>query len=283
MYSANITRQQKGAIILLLDQSGSMDEPITFGGKTTTKAMAVASVANSLIEEIINNCHRGGSVGDYFDLAVVGYGGDKATTLWGSGLRRIADINAMPTTSMAEIITLTMHNGQRIDRMVKRRCWVTPTAKGQTPMADALRIAKRLAGSWCRRNPNSFPPIVVNITDGEATDATNSQLLDMAQKLTQTCTLDGATLLVNIHLASEHDIQAPTLLFPSVDTPLLNNRHTNLLWQMSSTLPSIFDREISELKNHISQPPYKALCYNCAANQLVGILNIGSVSIERMI
>ena len=72
MYNASITRTQKGAVVLLIDQSGSMSEDVVFAGKTTTKAAAVASVANSLIDELINHCHRHRAIGDYFDVAAIG-------------------------------------------------------------------------------------------------------------------------------------------------------------------------------------------------------------------
>ena len=34
MYNADITRTQKGAVVLLIDQSGSMSEDVVFAGKT---------------------------------------------------------------------------------------------------------------------------------------------------------------------------------------------------------------------------------------------------------
>lgn len=260
-----------------------MDEEVIFCGKSVTKAKAVASVANSLIDEIINNCHRHRGVGDYFDLAVIGYGGDTATPLWGGGFKRITDINAMVTTSESEMVSLRMPDGRVAESVVERRCWIEPRAEGKTPMGDALRIARRLSAAWCRRNSDSFPPLVVNITDGEATDTTPEGLLTLTEKLTSTSTFDGSTLLINIHIASEYDIAGTQYIFPSHSEKLPDNRYTQLLYQISSTMPDIFNCAIAKQKGFIGQPPYKALCYNCSANQLIGLLNIGSLTLERMV
>ena len=81
MYSRHITRREKGAVVFLIDQSGSMAEEINFQGESTSKARALASIANSLIEEFICRSQRERGVGDYFDIAVIGYGGEKATSL----------------------------------------------------------------------------------------------------------------------------------------------------------------------------------------------------------
>lgn len=42
-------------------------------------------------------------------------------------------------------------------------------------MCEALRRVRDIAAAWCmtRAHAESFPPIVFNITDGEATDCDN--------------------------------------------------------------------------------------------------------------
>ena len=48
MYTQSITRSRRTAFFLAIDCSGSMAEPIRFRGRPTTKAEAVASVAERL-------------------------------------------------------------------------------------------------------------------------------------------------------------------------------------------------------------------------------------------
>src|SRR5205085_392090 len=60
--------------------------------------------------------------------------------------------------------------GGLVEHSVKFPIWVDPHAEGGTPMTDALRQAHATLSSWTEKHPRSFPPVVFNITDGEATD-----------------------------------------------------------------------------------------------------------------
>ena len=48
--------------------------------------------------------------------------------------------------------------------------WVEPLNEGGTPMCAAMDRAGRIAHSWIQTYPQSFPPIVINLSDGESTD-----------------------------------------------------------------------------------------------------------------
>src|SRR5438876_5714143 len=60
--------------------------------------------------------------------------------------------------------------GGVMDQTVKFPVWFDPYSKGGTPMCAALKEATKITETWCQEHPNGFPPIVINITDGEATD-----------------------------------------------------------------------------------------------------------------
>src|SRR5438445_8511671 len=68
-----------------------------------------------------------------------------------------------------------------MDQTVKFPVWFDPYSKGGTPMCAALKEATRIVETWCQEHPKGFPPIVINITDGEATDG---DLVAEARKLT---------------------------------------------------------------------------------------------------
>src|SRR2546422_2084770 len=71
--------------------------------------------------------------------------------------------------------------GGVMDQTVKFPVWFDPYSKGGTPMCAALKEATRIVETWCQEHPTGFPPIVINITDGEATDG---DLIPEARKLT---------------------------------------------------------------------------------------------------
>ena len=54
MYTQSITRRHRTAFLLAIDGSGSMAEEIRFRGRTSTKAEAVAAIANELLFESRN-------------------------------------------------------------------------------------------------------------------------------------------------------------------------------------------------------------------------------------
>ena len=71
-YSAEISRDNPTAIVFLIDQSGSMDEKMVTG---KTKSDFVADVLNKTIYTLVTNCTKSDGVRNYFDVGVIGYGG----------------------------------------------------------------------------------------------------------------------------------------------------------------------------------------------------------------
>ncbi len=281
MYNAQVTRKNKGSIMILIDRSGSMEEEVFFEGHTTTKAQALCDSVNTLLTEIINRSYRDRYVGDYFDVAIIGYSGESAESLIGSGFRRIVDIDTMDTPVRIIRRTRKLPTGQQFDTLIERREWVTPYAKGRTPMGEALKKARRMCAAWCRKHPDSFPPIVINITDGEATDASPDQIRTLADKLRSVGTNDGNLLFVNIHLACHYDSPSVSVRFPSESTQLPTNRHSRLLFEISSTLPALYNNAIISMEG--DTPPFRAICYNSPVSELVSLLAIGSLGIEQLI
>ena len=48
--------------------------------------------------------------------------------------------------------------------------WLRPKAGYGTPMCDALSTASTALQEWTSQHPDSYPPMVINVTDGAATD-----------------------------------------------------------------------------------------------------------------
>lgn len=268
--------------MLLIDQSGSMDEECIFNGQLSTKARAVAAIANSLIEEIINRSQRRRGVGDYFDIAIIGYGGDEAKSLFGKRFRRITDVDSMYVPVENRHIVRRLPNGDSLNFFFDERQWVAPESKGRTPMGAALRMARTMCAAWCRNNPHSFPPIVINISDGEATDASYDELIRLSDKLKEVATEDGNLLLFNLHITANAE-QTSVLKWPATNEPLPYLRHSKLLYDMASVLPPLYANTIASLKGHFTPQEYKAVCYNASCDELFGAIQIGSASISQII
>ena len=283
MYSQEITRRHRTAFIIALDQSTSMQEEVRFGRLKMSKAEAVAYTANILITELIDRSRRKDGVRNYYDIAVVGYSDDEVRML-------LSEDGFVSVKSLAEripeAVTISFEESMpdKTTALVKHHIhpWIEPKAEGNTPMYEALLRIREMVEEWCEQEQNrlSFPPIVFNITDGEASDCDDNELRYAADMLRRTGTEDGQTLLINIHLST--DLSLPSMIFPMAEELLSANRYARLLAECSSLMPESFNAEIGELKISASTPPYRGMGYNASVIELLSIINIGSRSITNM-
>lgn len=283
MYTQSITRNHRTAFVLLIDASGSMAEETTYGGRRMTKAEAVASITNALLFELIERARRDDGVRDYYDVAVLGYSDDDAVEPLLPGGREalsISELAACKPQMHTEVIPCRLPNGSIALRELPSPQWIVPKAAGQTPMCEALRRARDYVAAWCAdpAHAESFPPIVFNITDGEATDCEADELLAVAEQIKSIRTADGAALLINIHLSNNCD--GCTIFFPSADEANYPNRYASLLYDCSSEMPRAFDEAIRATKGPGALPPFRGMSFNASAADLVAMLNIGSISIK---
>lgn len=81
-YNAEISRTNPTCFLFLIDQSGSMSEPI--GGQSgSRKADGVADALNKLLQNLIIKSCKSEGVRDYFHIGVIGYGTGVSPVLGG--------------------------------------------------------------------------------------------------------------------------------------------------------------------------------------------------------
>ena len=283
MYTQSITRTHRTAIILAIDGSGSMAEKIRFRNRQMTKAEAVATITNGMLFELIERARRSDGVRDYYDIAVIGYSGDDEVYSLLPGGREVisvAELAAEEPPLKTEVVEYRLPDGSNALREISTPAWVEPEAAGQTPMCAALRRVRDIAAAWCAdpAHAESFPPMVFNITDGEATDCDNEELRTVCDQIKALGTVDGNVLLINIHIAAG-DTERP-VFFPEAHEARYTNRYASLLYDCSSEMPAVFNEAIREAKGPGAIPPFRGMSYNASAAQLVAMLNIGSISVK---
>jgi hypothetical protein len=282
MYTKRIHRDAPAALILLIDRSGSMTEQTMFNGEYIPKSEAVAIATNLLLREIINICRREDGVRDYFDIAVIGYGDGKAEPLTAgrdgfTTPSRLAAADCPTRLFMRERVM--PDTGKTMMTSDRLRYWIEPAASGNTPMLAALEMAYELARGWCGKAGNraSFPPVVINITDGEASDGNREMLCDTASRIKSLSTEDGNALLVNINISTG----GRSVIFPSDMQELPPSRYNEMLYEMSSVMPAAYDKAILSLKGAEHKPPFRGLGINTSMPVLIEMLNIGTTSINH--
>ena len=281
MYSQEITRRHRAAIVIAIDQSCSMSGRMVLKGWELSKSEAVSLVVGELVDELIMRTRRDGNYRYYYDVALIGYSGDEVYSLFGDELM------------FYPIIALASQNVERNSYMLRHEtfknsvrlleskvpCWVKPQAQGATPMYKMINRVIDLVADWCAKEENmdSFPPLVFNITDGEASDANYEMLRAASHKLQSISTTDGNTLFMNVHLSS--DANHSSIIFPTTYEVPLEIRHAHLMMDMSSVVPEQLYTYIMSCRATVGHPPYIAMSYNSSISELIEVLNIGSRSL----
>lgn len=283
MYAQEITRRHRTAFVIMLDRSASMQGRVRFGRMMMSKAEAVAFTANALISELVDRSRRTDGVRNYYDVAVVGYGNDSVDMLLDEAGWLSVDALARREPRMSRISVETlMPDGTAAMVEHSRARWVEPHAEGTTPMYEAMLRVRDMVAEWCDKmeNRESFPPIVINITDGEPSDCNDRELLDICSQVRGISTQDGNVLLLNIHITTSDTL--PSVVFPMADELLSVGRSARVLAECSSIMPEAFAEAIHDLKGAGAVPPYHGMGYNATVAELLSIINIGSRSITRM-
>ncbi|WP_216918036.1 VWA domain-containing protein [Nocardia noduli] len=273
MYSAEINRKQPALLMLLVDQSYSMLEP--WGQGVGSKSEALAAAVNNAIGNAVLMCNKGGEkVYNYLEIGVFGYGATTGPILHGADPNR-------PILPIDDVAT----NPRRVDT-VRRRApdgaggvieieqtapiWVDPVADGGTPMAAAFTQAEPVIETWCAAHPKSYPPLIINVTDGASTDGDPSPV---AARIRELRTDDGQALVFNLHLSA---IAALPVIFPTSAAGLTDS-YARMLFDMSSILPpAMLDAAAS--CGYSVQPESRGFLFNAAAAEVLDFLNMGTVA-----
>ena len=264
----------------MLDQSASMQDP--FGGAeqkgdaAPSKARVLADVVNRLLQNLVLRCAKEEGVRDYFSVGVVGYG-DRVQPLVkpaegydaAGGLIPVSHLAERPLRLEERLKKTKNGEGEVVEQRVKTPIWFEPHAKNGTPMCQGLDFATRLVRQWIDVHPQAFPPIVLNVTDGEATDG---DPLRYARQLCSYATDDGDVLLFNVHLSGS---EAPAVELPEAMDELPDDEYAQQLFQMSSRLPFSM-RAAAEQEGYTVNMDTRGFIFNADPTSLIRLLEIGT-------
>lgn len=283
LYSQSITREHRTAFLLLLDRSGSMRERVLFDGREVTKACAVAETANRFLFELVERARRSDGVRDYYDIAVLSYSGDTVESLL-SERPEFISVSELAHRRVEQSVWSREHElpggGHTITTTVTPR-HILPSAEGRTPMFEAMDEACSMLRRWCDdpRNIASFPPVVLNITDGEFSDCGEDELADISRSIRSLGTDDGNVLLLNIHITSG---SGKPMIFPTEAEIPQAGRNAEIMARCSSLMPASFEPVIRQYRGWSAEPPFIGMSYNAPITEMLNIINIGSISVNNL-
>jgi|SRR5579871_627462 len=232
-YSAEISRSNPTLFVFVIDQSGSMADPVP-DQPNRKKSDAVADAINRLLQNLVIRCAKEEGVRDYFCVSVVGYGNRVGPAFSGPLASRelvsISDVGNMPARVEQRTKKSDDGAGGIMEQTVKLPVWFDPVADGGTPMCNALGQAAEILRRWLAQHPDCFPPVVIHITDGESTDGDPSQAMAAITSLSSS---DGNILLFNVHVSS--DANSTPIAFPD-GSVTLPDQYAKALFEGASPL-----------------------------------------------
>jgi len=269
-YQAEISRTSPTAILMVMDQSTSMNHRLNSG---QSKAAFLADVLNKTLYTIITNCSKADGVRDYFHVGVVAYGGKDASNGFQGALgeeplhviSRLAEAPLRVETRTKKVAGL---NGDVVEQQVRFPIWFEPRSQGKTLMCAGLGAAIEILDRWCAAHPSAFPPTVLHVTDGHPSDGDPEPAADRLKSL---ATSDGSCLLFNLHVDAG---EGEPLIFPN-DERAIKDRFGKALFRMSSLLPP-HALEAAARKGYDVRPGARGFVFNAGIETIADFFDIGT-------
>ena len=261
MYQELLSSSKPGLIIIMIDQSGSMGE--AYGN--STKANFAALAVNRVIAEIITACTAGDRIKDRCYVGVVGYGS-------GVKLLFLDTVSVLAeNTNITTVKKLSDGAGGLVEADEVVRIFVDPISSNGTPMTEAFQLACQGVEKFISGHPYSFPPIVINITDGEPNNMNTAAT--EAKKIAQLKTTDGNVIIMNAHIA---ELSEGKVELPSSNSGFDSNKFANFLFDISTVLPETLAKRAKNVGFNV-QPGSRGFVFNADAKTLVKLLNFGTI------
>ncbi len=242
-----------------------------------TLAQGAARAINGILLELCLRAQKGQGISyHYFDIGMFGYGlrpvqgGEGVESAFGGALSGRALV-PIPEIRDNPIAVREVASADLGAPPARAPLWVEPMQGYRTPMCEAIAVAGQHVFEWAQGHQESFPPIVINITDGFVTDEPfdGASLKDWAQRLTTIATMDGTTLLFNIFLSPDPG----SVMLPATDAGLPSPGPA--LFQISSQMPAPIVRN-AQASGITPDPGARGFAFNADSNMLVRFLEIGT-------
>lgn len=291
-YRRSWSREYRGLLIFLLDQSGSMANRIQIEDKVYTNGQMATAILNDMLATAVENTPEDdilGGIKDYCDIMVLGYGAT-VKELLSNGQHPIS-IKELPRLAKGhqkiQLERIDPRSGRSTIVAVERPVWVqTFENSDRTEMVLALERARDEVDLWLQqdtRRSYSHPPIIINITDGDHNG--RGDPLELARQVRQRATNDGHILLFNCHLTSHAHQQR--LFFPGSNkqfAQVIGDEEecswAKTLFQMSSPIPqSMITKATKKFTFKTAfEPGARGFIYNASPIELIEFLRWGTIA-----
>ena len=155
------------------------------------------------------------------------------------------------------------------EKTINLDIWVDPYVEGNTPMDEAFMKAEEFASKWVLEHPDNFPPVVINVTDGEPNDPPAAE--KAARALMSVATSDGNLLLFTAHISGG---QGKKIL--PANEPELSNQFEKLMYRLSSEIPASMIDLAKKAGFEDARAGSRGLVINGEAGDMIQLIDFGS-------
>ena len=251
MYDKKITRSEPALIIILIDQSISTNTSMVGNGQEKYDISHVAKmVTDNFLYEALRRCMKGSEYREYLDLAVIAYGSGQEGIR--SALPKIP-LSDFPFSAVKLQDTWIAKNDSTSQNSIFDKPkfeWIEARSDGDTPMLSAIRKSRKIIEKWLPQHPTSFPPLIINISDGGPTDdstilqmymdqrlgdLSETELISETKQIASMGTDNGKCIIANCHISPA---KVKEILYPrTVDEAERVDQLAPILFEMSSIIP----------------------------------------------
>ncbi len=285
-YTADINRTNPSCFLFLVIQCMGMGQNMP-GMPGQTKGQVAVDAVNRIVDTLVQRCSQGMDVRDYFHIGILGFSSEgylfntskleNTSSLAGTTTER----PFLPISQVAEVAEMedrqvkeNQGGGEIVEVARRFPVWLRNRTGKWDPMRQMLELMERPLADWVRQHPNSYPPTVVIVCDGWATDGDPYQA---AERLKSLRTNDGNVLLYAVHLSSAKEA-FPTM-FPSRENGLPSmgeaTDDSKMMFRMASVLPETTRRQAASLGFSVAENS-RGLILNADAVALAQFLDIGT-------
>jgi hypothetical protein len=273
-YQTEISRAKPTCFLFLVDHSSSMSEPVMGINGNPKKSEFVAEALNRVLQSLVVSASKDLDIRQYYQVGILGYGGEIKSILPAANeethLAWIDEVYQNPLRIEDRVRQETGPDGEMMDFTTKFPVWVEPYARGHTPMRQVFEISYNILAQWVVDHPDSYPPTVINLTDGQSNDG---RVAAAAENLRSLRTTDGNVLVLTLHTSS-HPFDQPVVFPSSIEE--MPDYSSRSMFEMSSTLPDNLRRAAQEILGTELISNARGIVYNSDIAGIVQGLEIGT-------
>lgn len=223
------------------------------------------------LAKVCMDCGTAQNPKDFFDIGMLGYGKEAVPVFHDAVIPLNSLIKNGPArTSQVRAKKSRTHSAQT------NLQWYEPVAEGpDANMSGAYDLAADVLSDWMKRHPNSIPPLLINITDGNPATLPSAAVIEKVSAIKNRT--DNPLVLLNCLITEECE---QGLFLPSY-LPRTAPADARLLFDISSPLVGMLRSLKANMPAGISREA-RGFVYNPSVPQLDQFLEICTAPLRQV-